>query len=476
MCQFIKFVLFLFIVSKQLVMLNSSINMADEFHFLDDQLLPETPQYCNSSSPQQKFLFDAEASNCVVTGHGISATEDDYYSDPWMQYRSTFLIHRGKGLSPEIRSKDLKFDAINNLNLLRFFGNATNPEKNLRVLVFGGSFTAGVQAGGKTAAWPQRLQDLLNSDKCKLNSNCTKLAKFDIINHAEGGTTCQWAIRRLYSLLHPRDRFDMIIVDYDVNDCVNLENTDESRLKIQSCTEVLVRRVLMHRSHPALIFLNTATTHYGEMFNRLDCENWGRCWSIGEVRLPILKAYGVPTISQKTSLWSNFTCNVPAYIWPCSRFCSHPRDQAHKITAMILEGFFRGTSFCPPGSNSVSSPLSAMCGHQDDNMIVPHPYVQQLRLHNASFAVAGMMTSRDGGPTFEEGYYLNHTKELDDDHCHRPLVMVDDSVALERAGGQIDISKATYNASSKCWVYMEDVPGNNSTPHLCPLRQTLPLC
>lgn len=283
------------------------------------------------------------------------------------------------------------------------------------------------------------------------NSVHNRLATFMISNHAEGGTTCWWAIRRLFSLMPAKKMFDLVIVDYDVNDCATMEDTDEARMKLQSCTEALVRRVLMHPSNPALIFLNTATTHHWEMKNDAKCLNWGRCWSLGEVRLPVLKGYGVPIISTKTALWSNFTCDVPKHLWPCTRFCSHPKEPAHRLTAQLIEGFLRGTSFFPTRNNS-------------DLMILPHPYLQRLNVddtfvarHNTSSRV--VVSEMLSGMGVGGRYLLNHTQELDRDHCHKPLTVVDTPEALHRVRGAVVTSSASFNASSKCWTYMEDVPG-----------------
>ena len=124
-------------------------------------------------------------------------------------------------------------------------------------------------------------------------------------------------MRRLYSLLPRNDTFDMIIIDYDINDCAVLVDTKESRIQLQSCTEALIRRSLLHKSNPAVIFLNIASSHYRGNILGYTCGTYHTCFMIGEVRLPILKAYGVPMISHRAAVWTNFSCLVPSSIWPC---------------------------------------------------------------------------------------------------------------------------------------------------------------
>ena len=109
----------------------------------------------------------------------------------------------------------------------------------------------------------------------------------------------------------------MIIIDYDVNDCAGLGDNKESQVNLQSCTEALVRRSLLHKSNPAVLFLNVASSHYRGSLMGYRCDTYHTCFMIGEVRLPILKAYGVPMVSQKPALWPNFSCSVPSYIWRC---------------------------------------------------------------------------------------------------------------------------------------------------------------
>jgi hypothetical protein len=83
------------------------------------------------------------------------------------------------------------------------------------------------------------------------------------------------------------------IVDYDINDCAKLEDNDDARNTLMAHTELIVRRLLMHNSEPAVLFVNVAVTHQGSGQLKPFCNMHGTCYSIGDIRSPILNQYGV---------------------------------------------------------------------------------------------------------------------------------------------------------------------------------------
>jgi hypothetical protein len=66
----------------------------------------------------------------------------------------------------------------------------------------------------------------------------------------------------LSSILHNTTSVDLVIIDYDVNDCVQYSDVDKNKTEeLNSITEVIIRRILEMESKPAIIYLNVAINH-----------------------------------------------------------------------------------------------------------------------------------------------------------------------------------------------------------------------
>lgn len=81
-----------------------------------------------------------------------------------------------------------------------------------------------------------------------------------------GGNTTNWALNRLDALILVEEsviKIDLVIVDYDINDCATLQDDDHARHMFTANTELLVRRLLMHQSEPAVLLTNVAINHKG---------------------------------------------------------------------------------------------------------------------------------------------------------------------------------------------------------------------
>ena len=185
------------------------------------------------SKPDLCSLNDAANANSV----------DCYNAD----YNSIYLdrsnvLQRSTGLFPSSFSSN--FSSINACRLEALFRKIKNTtiQTPISIAVLGGSLTAGRMVGGFNGAWPQLAENKLNGQRDKRFSN-----SFHFINSAEMGTNSAWALHRLYALI-PAE-VDLVIVDYDVNDCADLTEADSSRTHLVAVTEILARRYKIFHAH-----------------------------------------------------------------------------------------------------------------------------------------------------------------------------------------------------------------------------------
>ena len=172
----------------------------------------------------------------------------------------------------------------------------------------------------------------------------TMNSTFVVANRAVGGTTSVWAVTQLNSLLSDIEQYrhlDLVIVDYDITDCYEMHDSPLEQTRVMAVTELLVRRILAHPKKPAVMFTNVAVSSSKEM--KGDCGIHNTCYSIGEIRERVLSIYGVPLISQKYAIWSNFSCPLGKH-WPCKLFCSHPFSAGHALVTSLVSAFLTNTS------------------------------------------------------------------------------------------------------------------------------------
>ena len=111
-----------------------------------------------------------------------------------------------------------------------------------------------------------------------------------------------------------------------------------------SVTEMLVRGILSHHTQPAVMFLNIAASGEGSLL-KPRCNLYNTCYTFNRIRLPILRAYAVPMLSQRDALWSNFSCPPPWKQWMCSKgACNHPLKATHAHLAEMVTAFLMGES------------------------------------------------------------------------------------------------------------------------------------
>jgi len=205
-----------------------------------------------------------------------------------------------------------------------FYKKLRNPHENVIISVLGGSLTAGRFAGSKPGSWSGQLHHMLQAFR---HNNSQNESRHTSTNHNHGNITIHnnavpasdimYALQSLDDLVEPYS--DLVIIDYDVNDCVTI-GKNLSHTHILTTTELIIRRISELRPNyppPAIMFLNIAIQYISKSSIQKDCKTFHSCYSISEVRLPILNAYYIPMVSQKLALWDNFSC-LPPGTRPCT--------------------------------------------------------------------------------------------------------------------------------------------------------------
>jgi hypothetical protein len=98
--------------------------------------------------------------------------------------------------------------------------------------------------------------------------NSTTSSVVTVVNRAVAGTSSHWAFQQMNYLLEPlpnKNHVDLVIYDYDVNDChiaFNDKNSLEMNvMEASTLAEAVIRSILLHDVKPAMLYLNIATTH-----------------------------------------------------------------------------------------------------------------------------------------------------------------------------------------------------------------------
>ena len=108
---------------------------------------------------------------------------------------------------------------------------------------------------GLEQAWGHQTQLLWNT-----NGNPGKI---QIHNLAVGGTSSGWLLRRFLNMIVTTGHVDVVILDYDVNDCVQFDlGEEDGRHEMDANIELLYKRILLLDDQPALINLAVATSHH----------------------------------------------------------------------------------------------------------------------------------------------------------------------------------------------------------------------
>jgi hypothetical protein len=374
-------------------------------------LMPPKPRDC-----------DVDAANCSV------AFPTEYYSMEnilarsriYLSVHSPFLDQLGHLDAPDARMTNI-------FRLKNFFARMKACSDPVTILVLGGSLTAGRTVGGFRTAWPALLQTKLQLYR---NKTCADHGLFSrsvtVVNRAAPGSASAWAVHQLDHLLSVSA--DLVIVDYDVNDCLLVRYNDNFVRQIQGVTEILVRKTLAHlQPTAAMVFLNVPVNHKRDSPLKGDCSIYETCYAFDHIRRPVLTAYGVPIVSSK-ALWSHFNCAPPQHLWPCNKFCSHPTHLAHILLSELVADFVIRSSDSEVTSSYRHS------GVRDCNVSIFQPL-------------------------------LRATVEMEEMMCHRPSTRVDAKLSaqlyresLKQDGGVPNMSSMLAHRDD-CWIFTEDVIG-----------------
>jgi hypothetical protein len=343
-----------------------------------------------------------------LTGFSVGSN-DTKICDNQSIYGRESLSFRSLALIQPLKNPVSSLNFVRMKNFLHKLS-GKNPE-SIVIAVLGGSMTAGRGAGGIPGTWPTRLQEYFESEYKK--KNIPKY--FSVINLATAATSTIWALNRFDTLLPHNIKIDLIIFDYDINDCALMQDDYSSRRKVQAATELAIRKTLSltHRHHlskegdftkgPAIMFSNVAVNHDRQKIH-MSCANYHSCYSIGDFRYELAAEYSVPVLSQRYALFSNhndstninnktdpsfsFLCHPPNSLWPCYNFCSHPTKAGHETVARLFIDFFTGESFSY-GSNNGDE--HSVIENYDVNIwsdsFKTHPFVAQYEMSVSSTKV-----------------------------------------------------------------------------------------
>ena len=199
------------------------------------------------------FLYTFENHFCVNTSihpyqiHNLTQCIEDKHNNKSMQQLKDDSLFYVKQSILRDRKK------LNTFRLKKMFQKLANNE-TVSIVVFGGSFTLG-RTVGLEKAWPNQMQLLWDK--------YGNPGRIQIRNLAVGGTSSGWLLRRLLNMIMTTGKVDAVIVDYDVNDCVQFYlGEEEGRHELDANVELLFKRILLLEGQPALINLAVATSHH----------------------------------------------------------------------------------------------------------------------------------------------------------------------------------------------------------------------
>jgi hypothetical protein len=389
-------------------------------------MIPDRPEGCD--------VYDPECT---------ASLPPDYYSSTSILLRSReyLLQHYPFLRSPSLGDKAATKIAAREHNarrLKKYFDRFLNCSSHIIITVLGGSLTAGRFVGGYDGAWPVRLQKLLQTYRDSLCGPVTPHKashRVTVVNHAEPATTTGWALHHMDHLLSVLS--DMVIVDYDVNDCALISGDAASFSEVQGVTELLIRSIMNHEKHSAdtaVVFMNVAVNHRKRPL-RGECYMYNTCYSMDNIRQPVLSAYSVPLVSSKSAVWANFSCPPPPDIWPCSTFCSHPLEAAHDMLANITADFIIAES--------------------------------QLRLTQQKRA--SRPPSLEDCTVAQTKPLLNAAKDMDDMLCKKPFSYMSVDLSSQLFSDHMRYNGSNYSTwgagnirlihRDPCWMFAEDVVG-----------------
>lgn len=354
------------------------------------------------------------------------------------------------------------YKTLNGRRVKRFFEELNEGKRTMQVYVFGGSLTAGRFVGGIYGAWPTVLRDTFNNAmRRKTKKEDEDKGKVDprirVHNLATAATTSEWLLHRLpsyfrghrgsrlnqtSSFLGDNQAADMIILDYNANDCSMHSvgvgaKMDAGRHRVLAIEEALVRR-LMQLHSAAIVLYDVAITHRIPYHMAPRCEDeYHSCYAMYEILQPVSHRYAIPVVSQKEGLWEHFHMPPPPEYWDCTKSCAHPKHKAHKMLADIQQNYFLHMTDTLRNSSTTKQ------GDEDVELV--------------SELVASKFITSEGQEIDEQ---VCSTFETSVDHISSLHMLQDPQGRGGSESGSGDAEAIlVHNSDWHCWTYGEDVPG-----------------
>jgi hypothetical protein len=422
---------------------------------------------------------------CIKGEHSNPSHQDvhDYWNGPDNDRER--VIARCLDHATADMSEEEFFSTLNGRRVEKFFRELEQGQTK-HIYVFGGSMTAGRLVGGIHGAWPTLFGHAMN-EQLKANGG-----KIHVHNLAVPATTSEFFLHRIpayfphegetnHSVLGGGQAADMIILDYNVNDCAALspggrKPDDVARLRQLGFFEAIVRRLMKLHSNPAIVYYDVAVTHTEAFQMGVNCDEYQSCWQGYEIHTPILHQYAIPAVSQKDALWPRFTYPPPLEYWDCTRSCAHPKNLAHDFMRDFQVAYFKLML------QSVSRRHSEGLGPKEGGVNDEEGKSGSKNLVATTAAAAS--ETAFGATWYEEDHRLEEkmkssafkikqTKEIDDDICDAYVSSLDHASSMHmlrhrdehgsgvggRESGEEDAEVKLVHIDSDCWSYGEDVPG-----------------
>ncbi len=228
-----------------------------------------------------------------------------------------------------------------NYDSIAYMGDVSPIKRFIERAVRGESLTVGFIGGsitnGSLASVPEKCYAALTTEGLR-----TRYPKADIkyVNAGIGGTTSHFGVARCEDDLLKYDP-DLVIAEFSVN--------DENTLFYRETYEGLIRRILTHRSHPAVIILHNVMYDTGT-----NAEDQHELVGVN---------YGIPCISVKRSIYRDVVRGlIPVRsITPDDL---HPNDKGHSMVAGLILDFMDDVeggmlkSVCRTDYSSLPAPIT----------------------------------------------------------------------------------------------------------------------
>ena len=298
-------------------------------------------EYCTEkdTAPGGIFAYN-ETYVELKPGQGRSPACMAFWSDPVHDERSS-QKKLGIAAAQKLLQDEKTGKTLNAYRMKHVLKKLSTPNETVHVYVLGGSETSGLYVHGYKGAWPAEIEKMWNwyGDNPKAVKGLGANIRFT--NLAVGGTSSRWALHRLPSLILAQEEVDLVIIEYDINDCAMVEESDHAHERFLEWYELLLRRLLLLPNNVAVLYFNAAVSHStgDELLAR--CFEYKQCYQLDALKRPLTEAYGIPMISQRDAIWVDFSCPPSARDWDCqSHSCAHPLWHGHQLMADIVHEFF----------------------------------------------------------------------------------------------------------------------------------------